>query len=198
VLAKAAGPRIARRWWALHRSPVEVDWVRPSVASEVRKAYADDLADEPLRWDRRIAWWSRQRYVLSLCEAHDLLARDLEVAMVHPLLDPRFLSAVARTGPVRGPGGRGSALARIFGDLLPASLFERETKANFTRPYWSGAAQFAAAWQGEGVPPDLADPDTLRSIWSRPAPDARTGLLLQAAWLATSGLEVKEPFNCRL
>jgi hypothetical protein len=42
----------------------------------------------------------------------------------------------------------------------------------------------AEEWNGEGVDAALVDHEGLRAEWSKPQPDARTFLLLQAAALA--------------
>jgi asparagine synthase (glutamine-hydrolysing) len=74
----------------------------------------------------------------------------------------------------------------LFGDLLPARLLERTTKAGTSRAYEGPrTAEFVERWNGEGVDPDLVDPEELRRAW-RPG-DGQNGraiLQLQAAWLA--------------
>jgi hypothetical protein len=55
----------------------------------------------------------------------------------------------------------------------------------FTRPYFGGEVkEFARDWDGSGVPTDLVNSEILKEIWLRERPDARTGLLLHAAWAA--------------
>ena len=92
------------------------------------------------------------------------------------------------------------AMRALFGDLLPREVLERGEKAEFTAVYWTDRAKsFAAEWTGTGVPLDLVDPAALQATWTSERPDARSALLLQAAWLATSDApEVEQHFNSDL
>ncbi len=90
-------------------------------------------------------------------------------------------------------------MRRLFAGLLPDEVLTRRSKAIFTRPYFAGhVKEFAASWDGTGVPTRLADPEELRRIWQQERPDARTGLLLHAAWAASlRPEETVQQFNCR-
>jgi len=129
-----------------------------------------------------------------------LLAEAHDVRLIHPLMDPTFVAAVAQAGGVWGWGDRTTTLRTLFGGLLPDSLLARESKADFTRAYWGNDTRdFISTWDGSGLPDVLVDVRALREVWAAEIPDARTGLLLQAAWAATLRPdERKDPFNCRL
>lgn len=199
-VARGLAPSPLRRAVYLRRATFELPWVRPEPARWLRLAEADELAGEPLRWDRRVGWWARRRYVVVMQEVLALIAQATAADITHPLLDRRFLASLARWGGPLGRGGRTAVLDALFGRLLPPETIGRREKADFTAPWWSGEAQeFATSWSGTGLPSALVDPETLQGMWSRPEPDMRTGLLLQAAWLAvSSGGERQHPVNCRL
>jgi Asparagine synthase len=199
-VVRSISPAPLRRRWHLLRDPFEVSWLRPEPARVLRMADADEVASEPLRWDRRVRWWARRRYLVNRCQAMEIVASEFDAEFLHPLLDRRFLASLARWGGVLGRGGRAAVMEALFGHLLPAGVIERTDKADFTRAYWSGQThEFAASWNGAGVPTALVDPEALRGTWLEQEPDARSGVLLHAAWLATSaGAESKQPVNCRL
>ncbi len=199
-VARAVSPAPLRRRAYLHRSSDTVPWLRPRPARSLQLAEAADIAGEPLRWNRRVGWWARRRYVVVLRQALAIVAGGTAASIRHPLLDRRFLASLARWGGPWGSGRRTDVLRELFGPLLPAATIERRDKADFTRAWWSGEARdFAASWTGADLPEDLVDAEALHRSWSEPEPDVRSALLLQAAWLAASGpRERQQPVNCRL
>jgi asparagine synthase (glutamine-hydrolysing) len=73
----------------------------------------------------------------------------------------------------------------LAGDLLPANVLGRTSKAYFNRVFFGEHTRaFAASWSGEGLDERLIDPEALRREWLSEVPDFRTSLLLQSAWLA--------------
>jgi asparagine synthase (glutamine-hydrolysing) len=200
TFARALAPRPLRRAVARRRAQLRVPWLRAEPLTRLLDLDADEVASEPFRWDRYVAWWARRRYVVARPQAMNLLAEAHDVRLVHPLMDRTFLAAVAQVGGAWGWGDRTMTLRALFTGLLPDALLARESKADFTRAYWGkDTRDFIAAWDGTGLPDDLVDVDALRVAWAAEMPDARTGLLLHAAWAATLRPdEIKEPFNCRL
>lgn len=179
---------VLRRRLQLLRPVPPAPWLRPDVQRRVAEVLLDELVAEPARWDRAVdlAWW-RLRYRRV---AEDTLARVGGMhgaVMRHPLTDGVVLAAIIREAGRAGFGDRTAAMAHLVGDLLPADLITRPTKAAFTGAFWNRhTAAFAAGWDGTGVDPDLVDIDVLRGMWTskeRP-PDVRTSSLLQLAWLA--------------
>jgi hypothetical protein len=199
-LARGVTPRPVREIVARRRDTRCLPWLRPAVHEQFDELEAAEAATEPLHWNEYAPWWHRRRHVICRRQSLEILARPLDVEVVQPLLDPTFVAAVAARGGRWGWGDRGATYATLFGHLLPDAVFRRESKADFTTAYWGGdVRKFVAEWDGTGLPPDLVDPDVLRSIWTEKRPDARTGLLLQAAWAAASGADkLKNPVNCRL
>jgi asparagine synthetase B (glutamine-hydrolysing) len=200
TFARAVAPRRVRHAVAYRRAPLRVPWLRPQPLTRLLELDASEVATEPFRWDNYVAWWTRRRYIVARRQAIAWLAETYDVQLVHPLMDRTFLAAVARAGGARGWGTRTMTLRTLFAGLLPGPLLARESKANFTRAYWGNDSRdFIATWDGSGLPDDLVDADALRAVWEEEMPDARTGLLLQAAWAATLRPdESKEPFNCWL
>jgi asparagine synthetase B (glutamine-hydrolysing) len=200
TFARALAPRRLRRAVARRRAALRVPWLRVAPLTRLLELDAAEIATEPFRWNRYVAWWARRRYFVARRQAMALLAETHEVRLAHPLMEPRFLATVSRAGGAWGWGNRTMTLRALFAGLLPDALLARESKADFTRAYWGNDTRnFIATWDGTGVPADLVDVDALREVWADEMPDARTGLLLHAAWAATLRPdERKEPFNCRL
>jgi hypothetical protein len=78
-------------------------------------------------------------------------------------------------------------MRRFFGDLLPEPVLARTTKASFDEAFWNRHSRaFAASWESEGVDVEIVDVAALGREWSSPAPNPRSYLLFQAAWLERS------------
>ena len=121
--------------------------------------------------------------------------------LLHPLLDPPFLAALSHAGGHSGFGNRTGAMHALFDGLLPPEVLSRPTKADFTLAYWGEESKrFAKSGTDKGLPTDLVDVEELRLTWTSDMPDMRSGLLLQAAWLASTstGGGLDKSFNCRL
>jgi asparagine synthase (glutamine-hydrolysing) len=126
----------------------------------------------------------RTREVAATCWSLGLLANDANALLIHPLLAPRFLAAIAHVGGRRGLGVRTALMRALFAELLPEEVIARSSKARFDGAFWRADSRgFAEAWSGEGVDHDLVDPALLREEWLSPSPDARSVMLLQSAWL---------------
>lgn len=180
-----APPRARRRWM---RPPVlgAVPWLRPAARAEFAALMRTDAAREPLRWDHRIAYYRRRRYLYLTVRSLELLAATRMVRVRHPLLAPAFLAALASEGGRWGYGDRTAIMGALFGDLLPLELVTRRGKAEFGRALWRAEARaFAASWDGSGVGLDLVDPEQLRAAWRLASPKFGANTLLQQAWLAT-------------
>jgi asparagine synthetase B (glutamine-hydrolysing) len=190
AIAYRLGPR-APRWPREYlRAGGQIDemgitWLTRRGRRALRSAFAFD-APLVAGWDRIIRrnFW-RSRY-FQVCTANFQRMADVHgVAMVHPFVEPPVLQALARAGGFTGLRDRRHILELLAGPLLPAEVLEREHKATFSTPLWTGTSRaFAREWSGRGLDQRLVDVDAVRRAWLRePAPPLAT-TMLQAAWLA--------------
>jgi hypothetical protein len=199
MLARGLAPRPVRHAVAVRRLRGLPTWLRPEALEALKDLLAADDATEPLRWDDYVTWLARRRWVVCSGQVMNKLAATHGVSLVDPFRNASFLAAIARRGGALGWGSRTHLFGALFSELLPKPIISRETKAVFTRPYWGGdAREFVSSWDGRGVPTGIVDVDVLRSVWTQERPDARSALLLHAAFVASLGHgEVPDPFNCR-
>lgn len=187
-LGMYAGPqRVRQAVWA-RRLRRDDSWLTPDAEESSRRAEAREMAEEPMRWDRRVAWWHARRYLSLTQHFDDVLGGAADVVLSHPLLDSHFLSAIARLGGRHGPGDRTSVMRLLVADLLPEAVLARKTKATFDAPFFNRhTREFAERWDGGGVDTSLVEPALLRAAWLRSRPPIGSAIMLQAAWLATEG-----------
>jgi asparagine synthase (glutamine-hydrolysing) len=182
----AASPRAVRVRAERRRKPVVLAWLTPEARERVAAEWAVEVATEPRRWDLYVRDFARARYLTVLRTSMRALAADEGAEIGHPLMEPRFLAAVARAGGRFGFGGRTAAMKALFGELLPQEVLERRSKATFDGALWTGASRaYVEGWSGAELFPGLVDADALRREWQRPSPHSAANLLLQAAWLAS-------------
>jgi asparagine synthase (glutamine-hydrolysing) len=180
ALAPLAVKRTLIRRWLPEICP----WLRPEARRRIETFVASEAASEPLRWRRRYRELADSGYMEVSLGSLAALAADRDVELAHPFHDPRFLAALAALSPAQRPASRSEAMTMLVGDLLPPALLNRSTKARFDEVFWTEhSRELVAAWQGEGVDPDLVDLDRLRQEWSSPTPEAHTFTLLQSVWL---------------
>ena len=169
--------------WRLRRS-MPYPWLRPVGSDLVHRAVARDEVAWPRRWNAAIRHWYGTRAYAGLTNALPMHASEFDVSVMNPFLHPRVLTALTRAGGPTGFRSRTEAMTDLFGDLLPAGILSRATKAAFISPVWGPATrQFAADWSGEGVNDRYVDVAALRREWLTEAPHFATMLLLQSAWL---------------
>jgi hypothetical protein len=183
----ALAPRPVRRAVIRRRDPGPgpAPWLRNHAREAVAAAFADHMASEPMRWDAKLRWWWRLRFLQMFFSHARLLAADVDVRIEQPLADPAFLAALGRQAPLLRFVDRTAAMRLLFADLLPDELCARPTKAMFDEPLWNRhSREFAARATGEGLDAELVDGEGLRALWSSGQVNVRTYLLLQAAWLA--------------
>lgn len=186
----ALPPLWARR--RLHRVGMSrLPWLASSAQREVRRQLADSSASMPRRWaDVLLDSWWRARHRQATERTLAAVVTPYNVAMAHPFMAPEVLRAAASTHPRSGYISRTAAMREIFGDLLPAGLLERASKATFNSSFFSSSSrEFARDWDGrggEGLPLDVPG---LRRTWAAPRVDARSYALLQGLWCRCNGLE---------
>ena len=175
--ARVEGRLLARR------DAVARPWLRAGAARAVR-SLEGTVADAPVRFDRAVLWASRRRITTVGRASLAILGQASGVRVEAPLLDPRFVSALARAGGARGWGDRGATMRAVADGVLPDALLDRRDKAAFNATFFGDATRrFAAEWSGSGVDSSLVDPDTLRLEWSDESPNYYSAMLLQLAWL---------------
>lgn len=193
AIGYATAPRRVRSAVLRRRAPTR-PWLRPDAQRAVTAAWAASEATEPVRWDRQLAWRTRLRRMTALQWTSETLAASAGRTLGHPLLDPRFVAALARAGGRRGLGSRASLMRALFADVLPGDVLSRQDKARPVNVFFRAPSrQLAARWSGAGVSHELVDAETLRQEWLRPAPDPHTALLLQSAWLADTATRDAKP-----
>lgn len=181
----ALAPARVRRWRSGLDPGVAFPWLRPLARAEVGTVLAEEAAAEPRRWDRRVRWYARSRYLALAEHSLAILGNAREVVVGHPLLGAGFLSALAAAGGGAGLGGRTELMRLLVADLLPEAVLARTSKAEFRGAMWGERARsFAGAWSGVGIDPALVDHEVLRAHWRQGRPYSGSLSLLQAAWLA--------------
>ncbi len=187
-LALAYGPRAVRtRWLMRDRDALAMPWLRPPAQRELVRRYAVSYAEEPIGHGAWIlgSWW-RNRARLIGNQSLERLAGEVGAAMVHPLQDRRFLARLAKERHQAGYTSRTQAMRHLFGDVLPAPVLSRATKAYFDDMFWGERTRgFADTWDGTGAP-GIVDPTALNAMWrgEHGPVDCRSLLLLQSVWLA--------------
>jgi asparagine synthase (glutamine-hydrolysing) len=190
----AVAPKAARRRALRGRSAYVPDWLSSPAQADYRAFVFGRLVDEPRRWDRRVAWYATSRALYLTQRNLALIGALDDVEVGNPLLHPEFLAGLIREGGAAGLGDRTRAMRHLFGDLLPAAVVERRDKAAFGEALWGEHARsFVRSWRGEGVDPELVDPEKLRASWEGDSPIFHSLTLLHAAWLAVHAPATASP-----
>jgi asparagine synthase (glutamine-hydrolysing) len=192
-VALAAAPSAVRVGWMRRRAPRQ-RWLRPDAEQMVSAAWARERAGEPRTWRRWIAWYARCRAVVVTQRTVAMLAEEAGTTVRHPLLDPRFLAAVARADGRSGPGTRTDWMQRLFSDVLPPATITRSDKADLQGAFLGKhSLGFIDDWDGSGVDEGLVDVEALREAWR--AGNWRSMPLLHAAWLSSSPDAQSQPLE---
>jgi asparagine synthase (glutamine-hydrolysing) len=185
-LGFTVAPRAVKRRVKARRLPLDFAWLRPEARRELALEWADNAVRQPHGWQQLVRWVMRMRYVHVGTASLDRIAADEGVAVRHPFLARDFGEAIATLPKAERFRDRTTAMTRLFGDLLPAEVLERRTKASFDGAFWSEPSRsFARNWDGAGVDERVVDVAALRLEWAKDMPDPRTFLLAQSAWLRT-------------
>jgi hypothetical protein len=186
-LAVAYGPRRIRGFILARRALDDTPWLRPAAIRQLKANAATWLGDQPVRFDEHLrGWWWPSRYLHIGQSSLELLARDADVLVLSPFLDPGVLEAVAGARGGVGFESRTAAMRWMFGDVLTERVIGRTTKAAFDDPLDGPATrEFVARWSGDGgIDDELVDLEALRRQWRAGGADIRSLCLLQSAWLA--------------
>ena len=185
-VVKVFGPRPVRR--ALLKRRLGSDglrpWLRPAAEEWFRDSLIEDDVSRPLTYSSSLQDFLRRRAVHAALRNLRAIGRTLNVTYGQPLLDPKFAAALAHLGGRFGYLDRTTTMRAVFGDLLPRSVLERESKATFNSVYAHRHTRaFIETWDGSGLAPDLIDADALLKTWQQPVIHGGTFQLLHLAWL---------------
>ncbi len=184
AVAFALAPPRLRRLVTRRRMHAPFPWLHAGVIEQLERELAHDEAAAPFGWRRGIFASAGHRYLDVGTRSLGILAADENVALSHPFLDSGFVAALASLPRSDRFDSRSGAMNAIFGDVLPAEVRSRRTKASFDGAFWHEySRELAGRWSGEGVDTDLVDVDRLRAQWESGAPDPRTYTLLQSVKL---------------
>ena len=169
-------------------------WLRAPARRQATRALARERAAEPAGWAPHLSWQLSRRDTVMFAATLRRLADAAGAAVVSPLLEPRFVAAVARVGGRLGYGDRRATIAALFGDVLPPALLGRRDKAIFDEVFWGETTRMLTrSWGGAAVDARLVDRDALQAEWSTGEPNIRTALLVQQVWLKTRATAAPHP-----
>lgn len=164
-------------------------WVRMPVLSRLVRAEIADRDESAIRFDRLLqdAWLDRE--FRAGRHAVVTLAQEAGGQLLQPFGDREVMTAFARDWGYRFPGSRRASLDRLVGDLLPPSILDRSSKAEFARAFVAaGTRAFIEDWDRTGVDPERVDLDALQAEWANERPHYCSLPLLHHAWLTSQGL----------
>lgn len=179
-VAHARAPVSLRQGVARRRAhTADRPWLTPAADRQFARAFAAERAAEPSTWGARVHWQAARRYLALSLDALTAIGSAHDCVLVHPLLDPAVLDAVATAGDPWGFARRADALPALFPTLKPQAVAGRLDKATFRDVFTRAPSRDAASrWAGEGVDPALVDVPTLQEIWRDRVP-LRSALILQ-------------------
>lgn len=178
------GPAVRRRSLMRH-----LVWTRMPVLRRLVLREIEDRGAYPIRFDRLLqrAWTDRE--FRAGRHAVERLAAGEGARLLQPFGEHDVIAAFAREWGYRFPGGRHRSLGRLVGDLLPAAILTRQSKAEFARAFFAERTRaWVAEWDGSGVDPERVDVEVLRAEWNTEFPHYCSLALLQHAWLVQQGL----------
>ncbi len=155
-------------------------WLRPRAHRSATQALAAHFGAEPIAWADRLRWWLEAPYLQAAQQTFETVAADARSGVLHPLVDPRFVAAVARLPFDEHWTTRTEGMRRLFADLLPDEVLKRAGKASFGHIFApEPRLELLRRWRGEGIDPELVDPVALRRIWGADPVDPSSIPLLQ-------------------
>ncbi len=172
---------MTKEWWACI---ADVPWATPVGRAALLDTMSSWARTEPVRWPAFVRWHHESRRTQLFDETFATVGRLHGTRVGHPLMDQRFLSALAHEFRWRGPGSRDRAMDHLVGGLLPRSLCHRRSKGGFDDAFVTETfREFARNWTGGGVDLDLVNPDALQAAWLANDVDLSSATLAQTAWL---------------
>ena len=153
-------------------------WMKPATRAElVAKVLEDETRDHVSAARQLRVGAYRFRYLHRARADLGRVAADRGVAVAHPLLDPGFVDGLADQVGFVGLPSRTAMMQRFFGDLLPADVLARTSKARFDDIFWTAETTDVAA----GLPMErvarFVDVPALLALWRSVRPKGNTFLL---------------------
>lgn len=160
-------------------------WLTRKGLAQATHQWAANSSTIPMGWGKVLREWvPRSRYFEMVKQSMSDLASLHRVRVVHPFVEASVLQAFASHSPFVGMPGRRAIMELLVGDLLPAEVITRTSKASFTPSLWNGESrEFAHQWDGTGLDESLVRPDIVRREWLGSDPTVHSLSLLQQAWL---------------
>jgi asparagine synthase (glutamine-hydrolysing) len=147
---------------------------------------ARDSTGYPLRWFPSLVRSVSTRSLAIGQHNLAIAASAIGTELWHPFLEPAFLAALRPLGGTLGFPNRTSFMRLVFGELLPADVLARVSKAYFNTAFFGEDCRaFVRAWDGTGLDPAIVRVDKLYDEWNAPEPSGMTFMLLQEAWRAS-------------
>lgn len=163
---------------------IDLPWLRPGVRREFAAAVLAADLQRPLPYGRSVQMHVTARAWRLAEQSRRAISAPHDVELISPLMADSFVGALARERRLLGLGSRTDAMRHLAGDLLPAPILERTSKASFSGAYWGAeTSRFIEHWVGDGVDAELIDAEALKKMWSDGHHHAMTAGLLQQAWL---------------
>lgn len=161
-------------------------WLGPEAFEAQRDAMAAERAASPLSWRRYLSQVAASRDLELTVSTMQRFGAAVGASFTAPFLAPAFVHALGRLGGWQGIGDRTAVMSAVFGEILPVEVLSRVSKATFGRAFWGPMSrEFAARWDGEGLPLDLVRPTALKAAWQQEVPVYGSALPLHAAWLVS-------------
>lgn len=173
---------------AIRRGHSQLDgfhWLTPATRARLVTQEIAERAASPVRFDALLRRAFRDRHFQLARYVYGLLGQDTGTSVLTPFTDREVVAAFARSWGYRFPGARVRSLQPIVGDLLPASILARVSKAEFVNVFATDRMhEWVAGWDGSGVDESRASVAALRAEWSNAEPHYCSLALLQQAWLS--------------
>jgi hypothetical protein len=183
-LAVAAMPARARA--ALLRSrnrPGGAPWLQEEAAREFEHLVHSRAVDVPVRFGAALARQRRHRCYRGVRRGFDALCASTGTQVLMPFRSDQYLAALAVRGGKTGFGDRSETMLQLAGPSLSADHVRRSDGVNEQRVlFGERALAFGERWSGEGVDPEVVDPEVLQALWRGQTPPWGTSMLFQLAF----------------
>lgn len=159
-------------------------WLQPNVGRRFLRELAKAVASQHIWYSnqlRRDIWKDRGREAGG--RTLTAFAQLNQTSNVQPFMEPAVIGSLLRHRGRAAWPSRAAAMRDLFGDILPAQLVERSSKATFDSVFFNEHSRAVVErWAGDGVDEALVNTDQLRLTWENKEVDPRSLSLLQSIW----------------